>query len=281
LNFELEREILGFGDRVKVLEPPRLKRRIKEILEHAVDSYQYEFNSSALQNNLQKFLYKGFALLHHVYRKKEVDLLKNKIHQYFKETGATDNAYSIRNLLAEIPSLQPLVFTSNLLQVLKKISPDLFLTKALYFDKSPDANWYVTWHQDISISVSKRIETEGFTGWTTKNEMHGVCPPEEILHDTVTIRIHLDDTEEANGALKIIPGSHKKKLSDDEIKLITQNSVPYVCDVPTGGIHIMKPLLLHASSKATKQGHRRVIHLEFNTVALPNGLEWAEKLLIF
>ncbi|MGF1638299.1 MAG: hypothetical protein ACFCUU_14575 [Cyclobacteriaceae bacterium] len=69
-------------------------------------------------------------------------------------------------------------------------------------------------------------------------------------------------------------------MSNAEIQLITQNSVPFVCDVDMCGIHIMKPLLLHASSKSTNQKHRRVIHLEFNSVELPDGLKWAEKDLI-
>jgi ectoine hydroxylase-related dioxygenase (phytanoyl-CoA dioxygenase family) len=103
---------------------------------------------------------------------------------------------------------------------------------------------------------------------------------EDFLKDTVTIRIHLDDTDETNGALKVIPGSHNKKLSNEEVSLITQNSIPYICDVEACGILIMKPLLLHSSSKATSQKHRRVIHLEFNTKNLPNSLEWAERIEI-
>ena len=63
LNFELEREILGFGDHVKVIAPEKLKRRIKETLEQALDLYQYEFNNASLQNNIQKLTYKGFAIV--------------------------------------------------------------------------------------------------------------------------------------------------------------------------------------------------------------------------
>lgn len=39
LNFELEREILGFGDRIKVLSPERLKRRIRAVLTGALAQY--------------------------------------------------------------------------------------------------------------------------------------------------------------------------------------------------------------------------------------------------
>jgi predicted DNA-binding transcriptional regulator YafY len=276
LNFELEREILGFGDRVRVLSPERLKRRIKECLTHALDQYQYELSESALHGAIQKLTYKGFMILHYVFSKKEINQVKSRIDHYFKSRNE-ENVHALRNVLQEIPALKPLILNTNLLHILKKINPKLFLTKAIFFDKTPESNWYVTWHQDIVINVKEKIETGGFTGWTKKFGVHGVCPPEEILKDTVTIRIHLDDTDETNGALKIIPGSHNKRLSDEEISLITRNSIPYTCDVAACGIQIMKPLLVHSSSKAISQKHRRVMHLEFNTVALPNGLEWAER----
>jgi predicted DNA-binding transcriptional regulator YafY len=275
LNFELERELLGFGDRIKVISPEQLKRRIKEQFTNALDLYQYEFTNTSIANQIKKLEHKGFATLNYVYTKKEVNLMKHLLQTFFKEMGQV-HPYSLRNLLGEIPALQNLIFNNNLAQILKKINPNLFLTKAIYFDKTPESNWYVTWHQDITINVKAKKQTAGYSGWTAKDNTISVCPPEEILKSTVTFRIHLDDTDESNGALKVVPGSQNKKLSHEEISVITQNSLPVVCEVKACGIHIMKPLLLHASGKATSQRHRRVIHLEFNTVNLDNGLEWAE-----
>lgn len=277
LNFELEREILGFGDHVKVIAPERLKRRIKDTLEYALDLYQYEFNSASLYNNVQKFIHKGFCILHHVFTKKEVNQMKKGLYNYFKATGQPEDTHAIRNLLKEVPGLKKLVLNANLLKILRAINPNLFLTKAIFFDKTQESNWYVTWHQDIVINVTEKIESEGFSGWTKKFGVHGVVPPDEYLKNIITIRIHLDDTNESNGALKVIPGSHNKRLTDDEINLISQNSIPYISEVNACGIQIMKPLLLHASSKATSQKHRRVIHLEFASTELPDGLAWAER----
>ncbi|MBA4146123.1 MAG: phytanoyl-CoA dioxygenase [Cytophaga sp.] len=278
LNFELERELLGFGDRIKVIAPDRLKRNLREIFSNAVDLYQHEFSTSSLQNNLQKLKHKGFMMLNHLYLKKEVNQIKLAVHQHLRSTGQPPDTHAVRCLLNEVPSLRKMIFNTNLLQLLQRIDSRLFLTKAIYFDKTPEANWYVTWHQDIIINVKEKIETEGFTGWTKKAGVHGVCPPDEILTNTITVRIHLDDANEHNGALKVIPGSHQKKLSDEEISVIAQNSFSQTCQVGAGCIHVMKPLLLHSSSKATNTSHRRVIHLEFNTMELPNGLEWAERL---
>ncbi len=280
LNYELEREILGFGDQIKVLGPEKLKRGIKEALCDALDQYNYDTHNANLSSQLKKLQYRGFSILQHVFTRKEMNHVKTLLARYQDQTGKAPDkpVYAIRNVLGVIPGLGNVILNQNLKRILAAIHPELFLTKALYFDKPPASNWYVTWHQDTTISVKEKIQTEGFFGWTRKEGIVGVCPPEEFLKNTVTVRIHLDDTDEKNGALQIIPGSQNKWLSPEEIALITQNTLPFTCEVGCGGIHLMKPLLLHSSAKTVNQKHRRVIHLEFNSMDLPNGLEWAEKM---
>ncbi len=280
-NFELEREILGFGDSIKVISPSRLRSRIKERLTHAIDLYQTELNESRIRNFDRRLEAKGSIITNYVYTKKEIGKMGSILHHYRSE-HPNDNGpvYAIRNLLNEVPSLKVFLLNKNLKTILSHIDENLFLTKAIFFDKPAQSNWYVTWHQDTTINVKERGEVDGFNGWTKKGTFYGVRPPGSILSNTVTVRVHLDDTTDENGALQILPGSHKKKLNDDEIKLITGSSIPTVCEVNAGGIQLMKPLILHASSKTTNKKNRRVIHLEFNSLDLPNGLEWAEKSLI-
>lgn len=201
--------------------------------------------------------------------------MKATIYEYFKNKELTD-VYAIRGLLKEIPHLAGIVFNANLKNIIHRIGSDLFLIKAIYFDKSPETNWYVTWHQDTTINVFDKIETDGFTGWSKKDGFYSVYPSEDFLKNVLTIRIYLDDTDETNGALRVIPGSHNKKFNDLEIQTISQNSLPFVSEVNAGGIQLMRPLLLHASSKATTQKHRRVIHLEFAFENLPDGLKFSE-----
>lgn len=276
INYELEREILGFGDRIKVIKPERFKRRIKDQLENALERYQFELSEATLVTIQKKLEHKGFSILNYVFGKKEINAIRGKIFNYQKQNSEAE-PHAIRNILHVIPEIGGLVFNANLLAILRKIDRNLFLTKSLYFEKSMDANWYVTWHQDVTINVTNKIETAGFSGWTKKSGAFGVRPPEETLKNTLTIRIHLDDTNESNGSLKVIPGSHNKILVNDEINLISQNSIPYTCEIGAGGIQLMKPLLLHSSSKVTSQKPRRILHLEFNSIELPNGLTWAEK----
>jgi ectoine hydroxylase-related dioxygenase (phytanoyl-CoA dioxygenase family) len=64
------------------------------------------------------------------------------------------------------------------------------------------------------------------------------------------LRIHLDDTDENNGALRVIPKSHVKGIYRSET-IDWSKETEVTCKVPKGGIMLMRPLLLHASSRTT------------------------------
>lgn len=273
-NFELEKEILAFGDGIKVISPERLKRSIKGRLSGGIDLYNTELSETGLITAKRKLEHSGSSVMNYVYTKREVDKLKKTLDQKLSQSRST---FSQRRLLQTIPELADLLVNKNLKRIVRAMDEKAFLMKAIFFNKPPDANWYVTWHQDRAINVSEKKETDGFTGWTQKEEVISVLPPVEINHNCFSIRIHLDDTDEQNGALKVLHGSHKERLSDAQIQLISANSVAYTIEMMAGGIHLMKPLMLHASAKSKSQKQRRVIHLEFSSLELPNGLQWAER----
>lgn len=150
--------------------------------------------------------------------------------------------------------------------------------RGIFFDKSPAANWSVPWHQDLTIAVAERIETPGFGPWSVKAGIVHVQPPVQILAGMATIRLHLDACTADNGALRVIPGSRRQGvLNPEEMDRLTNGSEPVVCEVPQGGALLMRPLLLHASSRAKVPAHRRVLHLEYAAEDLPNGLNWFER----
>jgi len=68
----------------------------------------------------------------------------------------------------------------------------------------------VAWHQDLTFSVDKKLDLPGYGPWTIKQDQYSVQPPLDLLENIFTIRIHLDDTDEKNGALRVIPGLHLK-----------------------------------------------------------------------
>jgi len=188
----------------------------------------------------------------------------------------SQDVFAIRNLVGEIPGLWPLLDTAALADVLGQVFPaGCHLTKAVYFDKPAGSNWLVAWHQDLMINVGQRAEHPGFGPWTSRDGWHSVQPPVAVLENTVTIRLHLDDCDATNGALKVVPGSHRGGvLPADTIRARTATAS--VCSVSAGGAMLMWPLLLHASGRSTSERPRRVIHLEFSDQELPAGLAWRE-----
>ena len=118
---------------------------------------------------------------------------------------------------------------------------------------------------------------DGYKNWTFKKGQYGVQPPTPILEDTVTVRIHLDDTNKNNGALKVITKSNL----DGVVRINSKNTNlenEVICEVNKGGVMLMKPLLFHASNRSDNSSKRRVIHLEFNKHKLKKPLEWLEYL---
>lgn len=49
--------------------------------------------------------------------------------------------------------------------------------RAIYFDKSVEANWLVPWHQDLTLALRARVEVAGFGPWSTKDGIPHVQPP--------------------------------------------------------------------------------------------------------
>jgi ectoine hydroxylase-related dioxygenase (phytanoyl-CoA dioxygenase family) len=153
--------------------------------------------------------------------------------------------------------------------------PQAQVVRGIFFDKTPEANWKVAWHQDLTIAVRDKKEIAGFKGWSRKAGITHVQPPTWVLQKMLTLRLHLDDATEESGALKVIPGSHKHgRLSSTDIARVRRETPLVICPVKIGGVLAMRPLLLHSSSVSSASLHRRVIHLEFSAINLPGGLEW-------
>jgi ectoine hydroxylase-related dioxygenase (phytanoyl-CoA dioxygenase family) len=231
------------------------------------------------KNNILELNTHGYSTIKSLYTNEEVLSIINCIKTSELNKGFisnSENLYAIRQLLNTIPKLKQLLFNKNVVGLLDNLfESNYFLTKAIYFDKPPQSNWFVAYHQDLGISVDKKAELDDYRNWTYKQDQYGVQPPIKILEDTITLRIHLDDTTKDNGALKIIPKSHIKGI-------IRKNSENWnienedICEVKQGSIMLMKPLLLHASNKTINNKRRRVIHLEFNCNSLSKPLNWLE-----
>jgi ectoine hydroxylase-related dioxygenase (phytanoyl-CoA dioxygenase family) len=182
----------------------------------------------------------------------------------------------IRNLLDLIPQVTQLAASSCIRQLVEPVlGESAFAVRGTLFDKTPDANWRVPWHQDLSIAVQERVDADGCGPWSVKAGVVHVQPPVAVLEAMLAIRIHLDDCNEENGPLRVIPGSHNRgRLTAEQIRAIPLASPSISCPVRSGGALLMRPLLLHASSASRSPNHRRVIHIDFASTPLPAGLKW-------
>lgn len=221
----------------------------------------------------------GFAIIDCVYTDAETDALLHLVAQTDNTNETfrkTKDLFAIRQFFKEIPAAADIIFNPALISLIHAtFGSASFVVKSIYFDKPEESNWFVAYHQDLTISVDKKAEINGYGPWTVKQNQFAVQPPLSILENNFTIRIHLDDTNEKNGALKVIPGSHLKGIYRPEIIDWTKEKEVF-CNVEKGGIMFMKPLLLHASNRTTNKQPRKVLHIEFSKAKLPYPLEWSE-----
>ena len=227
----------------------------------------------------EKIAGEGFAVVDDVYTQAETDAILHAIVEADVSGPAfrkSEDLFAIRQFLKEVPGVYDLLFTARLRALIAQlIGKGYFVVKSIYFDKPAGSNWFVSYHQDLTISVDRKAEADGFGLWTIKQGWFAVQPPLPILESNYTMRIHLDDTDEANGALKVIPGSHRKGIYRPET-IGRAIETEAVSSVQRGVVMILKPFLLHSSGRTMNNNRRRVVHIEFSRHALPNGLQWAE-----
>jgi ectoine hydroxylase-related dioxygenase (phytanoyl-CoA dioxygenase family) len=232
-----------------------------------------------MHNVKEQISHSGFAIIDNIFTFSEISRIIDCI-----DTTNTSNPnfrkshelFAIRRFLYEVPAVKKLLFTPLFTTLVNQLfGIGYFIVKSIYFDKPAASNWFVAYHQDLTISVSEKADCAGFGPWTVKQEQFAVQPPIAILENNYTIRIHLDDTTGENGALRVIPGSHRTGIwKQSNIDRKTETA----CTVSRGGLMIMKPLLLHASGRSTNNMRRRVIHIEFSNQQLPPPLTWSEAL---
>jgi hypothetical protein len=189
--------------------------------------------------------------------------------------GAPPGLAGSRNLL-DVPACQRLAAAFREHTEIGPLLPrGAVAVQCTLFDKSARNNWLVALHQDLSIPVQKRVPHSGCSGWSEKEGVLYVQPPSAVLESLVAVRAHLDDCGPANGPLCVVPGSHRHgRLPGAAARALREQRGALQCIARRGDILAMRPLLLHASSKAQAPDTRRVLHFLFGPPELPCGLKW-------
>jgi hypothetical protein len=183
--------------------------------------------------------------------------------------------YAARNLFEAWPDVVALARTPRLMRAVTAVlGQECGLVRGLYFDKPPGASWALPWHKDMTIAVKRNdLASELFPKPTRKAGVPHVEAPESVLQTMLTVRVHLDDVDDENGPLLVVPGSYQSGKQP----VVPADAAPIrPIHLAAGDALLMRPLLCHRS-KHSREGtsrHRRTIHLEFAAGALPDGYEW-------
>lgn len=233
LNFELEKDILGLGEAVKVIAPERLKRNIKRRLNDALDLYHSDLNSKGLQVIKKQVENRGFSSINFMYTNREIKKIKRFIYLYYTENEIKTQYVS--DVLGEIPKIKEFVENKNLSNLIAKLNPSIKLKNCTYFDHPRHIENYLAWKQDTKLINYGTSETE----------------LDSKLKNSLSIYIYLDEFKPELNKLQVVLGSQNKLFSQTEIETITNNCTPSSKNINIGGIAIVKPLLLQRFSAST------------------------------
>ena len=146
------------------------------------------------------------------------------------------------------PNIATLEEDPRLMEIARQVlGSDARPFRATLFDKSPTSNWLVVWHQDTALPLRGRHELAGWGPWSMKEGVIYAHAPATALELVLALRIHLDDSTDKNGPLRVLPGTHTMGIfTDDAIEGLAAEIDPVDCLVTAGGAVAMRPLIVHA-----------------------------------
>jgi ectoine hydroxylase-related dioxygenase (phytanoyl-CoA dioxygenase family) len=212
----------------------------------------------------------GFAVIANVFDAAELDSITRDL-----ESAPLQRSRAGARHLLSVPTIATLARDPRLTALAAGVlGCDPVAFGATLFDKSPDANWLVVWHQDTALPLVERRDIAGWGPWSTKGGITYAHAPASALSQVVALRVHIDASAENNGPLRVLPGTHcTGVLTDREIRSAAERIRPVTCTIDRGGVLVMRPLLVHASSKATVAAPRRVLHFEYAAcTTIENGI---------
>jgi ectoine hydroxylase-related dioxygenase (phytanoyl-CoA dioxygenase family) len=202
----------------------------------------------------------GFAVLPELFPPEYLDCLLEQINRLSPRRSRA----GVRHALSLAPVAE-LARHQVLMELAAEVlGADAFPYRATLFDKSPEANWLVVWHQDTALPLRSRRETPGWGPWSVKEWIDYAHAPASALCQVLALRVSLDNSTVENGPLRVLPRTHTLGvLTDDTIHELSTRISPVDCINPKGGVVAMRPLLVHASSKSHAETPRRVLHIEY------------------
>lgn len=215
----------------------------------------------------------GFAILERAFESHEIDSFVQALAREPLQRSRAGARHAMQSTV-----VATLAQDMRLLRWVRAVlGPEAAPFRATLFDKSPLSNWLVVWHQDTALPLRRREDVAGWGPWSVKAGILYAHAPTAALQRVLALRLHLDDSTEWNGPLRVLPGSHQHGvLSDAVVQQLARDGTLTDCLVARGGVLAMRPLIVHASSKSRIEAPRRVLHIEYAaSMDAGDGLELA------
>jgi hypothetical protein len=210
-------------------------------------------------NRTAQFDRDGFAVVPDVLDHVRCDELLVSLQRRDEETR-------LRRLL-DLPLVSELASALMLRDEIASLAPpDARAVQCTFFDKSAERNWSVGPHQDLSLPLPGGARTlpEGWRNSSNKDGIEFGQPPASILERVLAVRVQLDAVENDEGALEVLPGTHRRgRLDAVDLAGLALVAERMACPVPRAGALLMRPLLVHGSRRLHAGNRRRVLHFVF------------------
>lgn len=182
--------------------------------------------------------------------------------------------FAARNVLGWHPDAARWAWHPALVSAVRAaLGPTAGLVRILFFDKPPDWNWALPWHQDTTVAVAEHRPSERFAKPAVKSGVPHVEAPAEVLQRMLAARLHLDPMDDENGPLRVRIGSHRHG------KGLNAGDGEWTVHAAAGDVLLMRPLLAHSSKKSAPgtTRRRRILHFEFAADPEPgDGFAWRQ-----
>ena len=226
-NFELEKEILGLGDGVVVISPERLKILIFNRLKNTIDQYHTMLTEKDFKSARQTFLLKGYLNIHKLFTQKDLDLL-NLIISKQKNSIAESDDGQIVDLTGNLEIIA-ILLKRQMKKVLSQISVSTKLISAKRYSSIPDINFELQQSDKMNL---------------------------------ITVIILLSPIALKTFSFEVVPGSHKKKLTQEKIEIISESCNPIDCPINKGGAILLHPAILRSIPLTLR--NEKVGYIELN-----------------
>lgn len=135
--------------------------------------------------------------------------------------------------------------------------------RAVGFNKSPELNWSLPWHQDRVIAMADRIDDPSLTNWTQKDGTWHCEPSVDILKNMAFAYIAFDAVTPRSGGLELSEGTHNlgkvRQTNTEKVVDLHPNVAPTLA---RGECLLIFALTLHRSSRNETLSPRRALRID-------------------